>query len=78
MEYILSSLDMFAGVSDNLINYTFNVNPDRSSKALLLLRLTRLLLISDDILRNERGHAKAYAGDYHLLAFDASNGLLRK
>lgn len=25
MEYILSSLNMFAGVSDNLINYTFNV-----------------------------------------------------
>ena len=25
MEYILSSLDMFAGISDNLINYTFNV-----------------------------------------------------
>lgn len=26
MEYILSSLDMFAGISDNLINYTFNVS----------------------------------------------------
>lgn len=25
MEYILMSLDMFAGVSDNLINYTCNV-----------------------------------------------------
>ena len=25
MEYILSSLEMFAGVSENLINYTFNV-----------------------------------------------------
>ena len=25
MEYILTSLDMFAGVSENLINYTFNV-----------------------------------------------------
>ena len=28
MEYILSSLDMFAGISDNLINYTFNVRYD--------------------------------------------------
>ena len=26
MEYILSSLDMFAGISDNLINYSFNVS----------------------------------------------------
>lgn len=25
MEYILTSMDMFAGVSENLINYTFNV-----------------------------------------------------
>lgn len=25
VEYILSSLDMFAGISENLINYTFNV-----------------------------------------------------
>ncbi len=26
MEYILSSLDMIAGITDNLINYTFNVS----------------------------------------------------
>lgn len=26
MEYILASLEMFAGVSENLINYTFNVS----------------------------------------------------
>ena len=26
MEYILGSLDMIAGVSENLINYTFNVS----------------------------------------------------
>jgi hypothetical protein len=25
MEYILSSLDMFAGIGENLIGYTFNV-----------------------------------------------------
>lgn len=25
MDYILSSLDMFANISENLINYTFNV-----------------------------------------------------
>lgn len=27
MEYILTSLDMIAGITDNLINYTFNVRP---------------------------------------------------
>lgn len=26
MEYILSNLDMFAGIAENLINYTFNVS----------------------------------------------------
>ena len=25
MEYILTSLDMIAGITENLINYTFNV-----------------------------------------------------
>jgi hypothetical protein len=25
MEYILTSMDMFAGITENLINYTFNV-----------------------------------------------------
>jgi hypothetical protein len=25
MEHVLASLDMFAGISENLINYTFNV-----------------------------------------------------
>lgn len=27
MEYILTSLDMFASISENLINFTFNVSP---------------------------------------------------
>jgi len=27
MEYILTSLEMFAGISENLINYSFNVSP---------------------------------------------------
>lgn len=31
MEYILSSLEMFAGVSENLINYTFNASIARIS-----------------------------------------------
>lgn len=31
MEYILTSLDMFAGISENLINYTFNVSGSRAS-----------------------------------------------
>jgi hypothetical protein len=26
MEYILTSLDMFASISENLINFTFNVS----------------------------------------------------
>jgi hypothetical protein len=34
MEYILTSLEMFAGIGENLINYTFNV---RSSSFLLVL-----------------------------------------
>lgn len=25
MEYVLTSLDMFAGICDNLVNFTFNV-----------------------------------------------------
>jgi hypothetical protein len=27
MEYILTSIEMFAGISENLINYSFNVSP---------------------------------------------------
>ena len=27
MDYILTSIEMFAGVSENLINYSFNVSP---------------------------------------------------
>ena len=51
MEYILSSLDMFAGISDNLINYTFNV----SSRLYLggMESIADSTLSLDDILRNE-------------------------
>jgi len=27
MEYVLTSIEMFAGISENLINYSFNVSP---------------------------------------------------
>ena len=51
MEYILSSLDMFAGISDNLINYTFNVSPRLDLVGMESIADSTLSL--DDILRNE-------------------------
>jgi len=35
MEYILTSIEMFAGISENLINYSFNVSPAFHSHVLL-------------------------------------------
>ena len=50
MEYILMSLDMFAGVSDNLINYTCNVCSIMPFRGLFAdCRI-------DGLVRNERGH----------------------
>ena len=37
VEYVLSSLDMFAGVSENLVNYTFNVGALPGSKERTLM-----------------------------------------
>lgn len=36
MEHILSSLDMFAGIAENLIDYTFNVSHLVHSVSLVL------------------------------------------
>lgn len=35
MEYILTSVEMFAGIGENLINYTFNVCPCSSPRLAL-------------------------------------------
>lgn len=32
MEYVLTSIEMFAGISENLINYSFNVSPAFASR----------------------------------------------
>ena len=37
MEHILSSLDMFAGIAENLIDYTFNVRHLVHSVSLVLM-----------------------------------------
>ena len=38
MEYVLTSIEMFAGIAENLINYSFNVSPVFASSKLLGLR----------------------------------------
>lgn len=55
MEHILTNLDLFAGVSDNLIDYTFNVSRLRCR--------TRDTLLSslDVVLRDECGDETPYS-----------------
>ena len=48
MEHILSSLDMFAGIAENLIDYTFNVS---QFGRLVCLLLTLLAISSNSWLR---------------------------
>ncbi|KAJ3519616.1 hypothetical protein NM688_g9275 [Phlebia brevispora] len=45
MEYILASLDMFAGVSDNLINYTFNMTSYQMNEVMRRLTLTTIICL---------------------------------
>lgn len=49
VEYILSSLDMFADISSNLIDYTFNV-----SVVNVLMSSVKVLLLIDGLLQHER------------------------
>ncbi|KAI0095022.1 hypothetical protein BDY19DRAFT_915920 [Irpex rosettiformis] len=45
MEYILSSLDMFAGISDNLINYTFNMTSYEMNEVMRRLTLATIIFL---------------------------------
>jgi Mg2+ and Co2+ transporter CorA len=54
MEYILISLDMFAGIAENLINFAFNV----SFVSVLSTPASPLNYRLDDILRDKRSHVR--------------------
>ena len=41
MEYILTSIEMFASISENLINFSFNVSPNVFASLVLLLTVLR-------------------------------------
>ncbi|KZT73375.1 hypothetical protein DAEQUDRAFT_721973 [Daedalea quercina L-15889] len=45
MEYILSSLEMFAGVSENLINYTFNMASYQMNEVMRRLTLATIIFL---------------------------------
>lgn len=45
MEYILSSLDMFAGISENLINFTFNMSSYEMNEVMRRLTLATIIFL---------------------------------
>ncbi|KAI0937315.1 hypothetical protein AcW1_001327 [Taiwanofungus camphoratus] len=45
MEYILTSMDMFAGVSENLINYTFNMASYQMNEVMRRLTLATIIFL---------------------------------
>ncbi|GJE89653.1 magnesium transporter-like protein [Phanerochaete sordida] len=45
MEYILSNLDMFAGISENLINYTFNMSSYEMNEVMRRLTLATIIFL---------------------------------
>ncbi|EMD32609.1 hypothetical protein CERSUDRAFT_118647 [Gelatoporia subvermispora B] len=45
MEYILTSLDMFAGISDNLINYTFNMVSYEMNEVMRRLTMATIIFL---------------------------------
>ncbi|EIN14275.1 hypothetical protein PUNSTDRAFT_129907 [Punctularia strigosozonata HHB-11173 SS5] len=45
MEYILTSLDMFAGIADNLINYTFNMASNRMNEIMRQLTVATVTFL---------------------------------
>jgi Mg2+ and Co2+ transporter CorA len=45
MEYILTSLDMFAGIADNLINYTFNMASNKMNEIMRQLTLATVTFL---------------------------------
>jgi hypothetical protein len=73
MEYILTSLEMFAGIGENLINYTFNVRSLVPFPRAGWLTCAR----ADGFVRDERSDAPAHARDDHLPPPHAPHGVLR-
>jgi len=76
MEYILTSIEMFAGISENLINFSFNVSPVFHIRKITRPGSNRSRCL-DVIARDERGNEDA---DYcHCLVrtFDPAHRLLR-
>ncbi|OCH85874.1 hypothetical protein OBBRIDRAFT_797715, partial [Obba rivulosa] len=45
MEYILTSLDMFAGISENLVNYTFNMMSYEMNEVMRRLTLATIIFL---------------------------------
>ncbi|EIN14276.1 hypothetical protein PUNSTDRAFT_80502 [Punctularia strigosozonata HHB-11173 SS5] len=45
MEYILTSLDMFAGISENLINYTFNMASNQMNEVMRQLTVATVIFL---------------------------------
>ncbi|KIJ20331.1 hypothetical protein PAXINDRAFT_127039 [Paxillus involutus ATCC 200175] len=45
MEYILTSMDMFAGIAENLINYTFNVKSYEMNEVMRRLTLATIIFL---------------------------------
>ncbi|KIJ66521.1 hypothetical protein HYDPIDRAFT_86366 [Hydnomerulius pinastri MD-312] len=45
MDYILSSMDMFAGIAENLINYTFNVKSYEMNEVMRRLTLATIIFL---------------------------------
>ncbi|KIL00070.1 hypothetical protein PAXRUDRAFT_30110 [Paxillus rubicundulus Ve08.2h10] len=45
MEYILTSMDMFAGIAENLINYTFNIKSYEMNEVMRRLTLATIIFL---------------------------------
>lgn len=69
---------MFAGITENLINYTFNVcaNPEHVAHALCGRADTLFGDIVDDIVRNERSYAKTDSRYYRVPSINVVDWIL--
>lgn len=93
MEYILTSLDMFAGISENLIDYTFNVRSSllwrchethrysisrwHHTRWMKLCAYPRCIVVLHCHLQSATTQATADTGDYYFLTTDTSYWVLR-
>jgi hypothetical protein len=68
MDYILASLDNFAGIAENLINFTFNVRKFSIFRYALLTRL------ADDFKFNQRNYVRLLS----ILSFFYLLGCIRR